>query len=161
MTAIFGDYLFRTMKLWDLDLPHQNKWPSSISSSAYQSPREMMLPFLPESVSRIQCDSGPKLRMGETFKYQVCVSHSLVSDSLWSHRLKPVRLLCLWNSPGKNIGVGCHSLLQRILFWGSQSLSHSLELSLSLWLKEGTVSHNVLPATLTCELCGRLKLSMV
>ena len=24
------------------------------------------------------------------------------------------RLLCLWNSPGKNTGVGCHSLLQQI-----------------------------------------------
>jgi len=24
------------------------------------------------------------------------------------------RLLCPWNSPGKNTGVGCHSLLQRI-----------------------------------------------
>ena len=59
----------------------------------------------PESVRRIQCDSGPKLGMGETFKYQVCVSHSVVSDSLWSHGLQPVRLLCLWNSPGKNIGV--------------------------------------------------------
>ena len=24
----------------------------------------------------------------------------------------PARLLCPWNSPGKNTGVGCHSLLQ-------------------------------------------------
>ena len=31
---------------------------------------------------------------------------------LW---LKPTRLLCPWNSPGKNIGVGCHPLLQRII----------------------------------------------
>ena len=26
--------------------------------------------------------------------------------------LQPTRLLCPWNSPGKNIGVGCHFLLQ-------------------------------------------------
>ena len=26
----------------------------------------------------------------------------------------PARLLCLWNSPGKNTGVGSHSLLQGI-----------------------------------------------
>jgi len=26
----------------------------------------------------------------------------------------PARLLCPWNSPGKNIGVGSHSLLWRI-----------------------------------------------
>ena len=28
---------------------------------------------------------------------------------------KPTRLLCPWNSPGKNTGVGCHFLLLRDL----------------------------------------------
>ena len=28
------------------------------------------------------------------------------------HRRQPTRLLCLWDSPGKNTGVGCHCLLQ-------------------------------------------------
>ena len=42
------------------------------------------------------------------------LSCSLVSDSLWPHGLGPVRLLCPWNFPGKNTGVGCHALLQRI-----------------------------------------------
>ena len=41
-------------------------------------------------------------------------SHSAVSDSLGPHGLSPTRLLCLWGSSGKNIGVGCHSLLQGI-----------------------------------------------
>ena len=36
----------------------------------------------------------------------------VVSDSLWPHGLQPTRLLCPWNSPGKNMGVGCHFLLQ-------------------------------------------------
>ena len=27
----------------------------------------------------------------------------------------PTRLLCMWNSPGKNTGVGCHSLLPGII----------------------------------------------
>ena len=27
---------------------------------------------------------------------------------------QPFRLLCPWDSPGKNTGVGCHSLLQGI-----------------------------------------------
>ena len=31
-----------------------------------------------------------------------------------SHGLKPARCLCPWNSPGKNTGVGCYSLLQEI-----------------------------------------------
>ena len=29
-------------------------------------------------------------------------------------QLLPTRLLCPWDSPGKNTGVGCHALLQRI-----------------------------------------------
>ena len=42
------------------------------------------------------------------------VSHSVMSDSLPPHGLEPIRLLCSWNSPGKNTGVGSHSLLQGI-----------------------------------------------
>ena len=41
-------------------------------------------------------------------------SCSIVSNSLWPHGLQPARLLCPWKSSGKNIGVGCHSLLQGI-----------------------------------------------
>ena len=39
---------------------------------------------------------------------------SVVSNSLLSHGLQPTRFLCPWNFPGKNTGVGCHSLLQGI-----------------------------------------------
>ena len=41
------------------------------------------------------------------------VSHSVVFNSLRPQGLYPARLLCPWNSPGKNTGVNCHSLLQR------------------------------------------------
>ena len=44
----------------------------------------------------------------------VCVSCSVMSNSLRYHRLQPTRLLCPWNSPGKNMGVGSHFLLQGI-----------------------------------------------
>ena len=44
--------------------------------------------------------------------YVVCVNHSVVSDSLRPHGLQLTRLLCPWNSPGKNTGVDSHSLLQ-------------------------------------------------
>ena len=37
-----------------------------------------------------------------------------MSDSVWPHRRQPTRLPCPWDSPGKNTGVGCHFLLQRI-----------------------------------------------
>ena len=39
---------------------------------------------------------------------------SVVSNSLWPYGLEPTRLLCPWDSPYKNIGVGCHVLLQGI-----------------------------------------------
>ena len=35
-----------------------------------------------------------------------------MSDSVRPHRRQPTRLLCPWDSPGKNTGVGCHFLLQ-------------------------------------------------
>ena len=37
-----------------------------------------------------------------------------MSDSVRPHRRKPTRLPCPWDSPGKNTGVGCHFLLQRM-----------------------------------------------
>ena len=37
-----------------------------------------------------------------------------VSDSLQPQGLQHARFLCPWNSPVKNIRVGCHSLLQGI-----------------------------------------------
>ena len=42
----------------------------------------------------------------------VCVYvHSVVSDSLQPHGL-PTRLLCPWDFPGKNTGIGCYFLLE-------------------------------------------------
>ena len=38
-------------------------------------------------------------------------SHSVVSHLQWSHGLRPTRLLCPWDFPGKSNGVGCHCLL--------------------------------------------------
>ena len=35
-----------------------------------------------------------------------------MSNSVRPHRRPPTRLLCPWDSPGKNTGVGCHFLLQ-------------------------------------------------
>ena len=37
-----------------------------------------------------------------------------MSNSLCSHGLQPVRLLCPWDSPGKNTGVSCEAFLQGI-----------------------------------------------
>ena len=38
-----------------------------------------------------------------------------MSNSVRPHRQQPTRLLCPWDSLGKNTGVGCHFLLRTIL----------------------------------------------
>ena len=50
------------------------------------------------------------------------VSHSVESDSLQPHGLKPARVLHPWDSPGKKLGVGCRSLLQRIFLTQGSNL---------------------------------------
>ena len=52
------------------------------------------------------------------------VSCSIMFGSLQPNKLKPTRLLCPWDSVGKNTGVGCHSLLQEIF------LTHGLNAGL-------------------------------
>ena len=47
---------------------------------------------------------------------------SVVSDSLQPHGLKPARLLCHWDFPGKSTGVGCHFLLQGIFLTQGSNL---------------------------------------
>ena len=53
----------------------------------------------------------------------VCMSCSVVSNSLHPHGLQPARLLCSWDSPGKTTGVGCHFLLQGIFLTQGMNLS--------------------------------------
>ena len=78
--------------------------------------------------------AGPALSEGTT-----CVlSRSVMSDSLESYGRQPSRLLCPWDSPGKNTGVGCHAFLQgifltqgsnpRLLRIGRQVLYHQRHL---------------------------------
>ena len=83
-----------------------------------------------------QSRAQPRVHTAVPLEPKVCVSHTVVSDSLWPHGLKPARLLCPWDSPGRNTRMGCHFLLQGIfptqksnschLHWqvGSLPLSH-------------------------------------
>ena len=43
-----------------------------------------------------------------------CKVASVMSNSVRPHRWQPTRLRRPWDSPGKNTGVGCHFLLQRM-----------------------------------------------
>ena len=59
----------------------------------------------------------------EKNKYCNSLVHSL--SHVWllpPHRLQPARLLCAWDSPGKNTGTGCHFLLQEIFLTQGSNL---------------------------------------
>ena len=58
----------------------------------------------------------------------VCVSPSVVSDSLGPRGLQPARLLCPWDSPGKTTGVGCHFLLDVIIITTYTHTYHTLHI---------------------------------
>ena len=47
--------------------------------------------------------TGPLLLLSRFSRVRLCAQ---------PHRRQPTRLLCPWDSPGKNTGVGCHFLLQ-------------------------------------------------
>ena len=64
----------------------------------------------PPGNSPLSLFNVPKFQTKNT-KQSACVCHSVMSYSLQPHRLKSTRLLCPWNSPGKNTRVGCHFLL--------------------------------------------------
>ena len=61
-----------------------------------------------------------------------CLVVQLCPTPLQPHGLQPAMLLCPWDFPGKNTGVGCHFLLQgifptqglnlRLLHWQADSL---------------------------------------
>ena len=63
-------------------------------------------------------------------KESASVSGSVVSDLLRPQALYPARLLCPWNPPGKNTGVGCHFLLQGLNIRSSDKKSEFGFLSL-------------------------------
>ena len=60
----------------------------------------------------------------------LCVC-SVVSKSLQPHGLKPRRIFCPWNFPGKSTGVHCHCLLQGI--FPTQGLNLPFHIYLHCW----------------------------
>ena len=48
------------------------------------------------------------------FGGSVCACMLSCFSHVQPHGLQPARLLCPWDSPGKNTGVGCHALFQGI-----------------------------------------------
>ena len=93
------------------------KWPVILLNESGSYPSSS----LTDSISRSQV---PDPRADNTLSFLVellhwiffflSVSPSVMSGSVWSRGLWPARVLCPWDSPGKDTGVGCHFLLQMI-----------------------------------------------
>ena len=87
----------------------------SDTNEATQQQQQQISPslfYLPDlikfSYKKKSLHKGQKYLEGES------VSCPVIPNSLGPHELQPARFLCSGNSPDKNIGVGCHSLLQGI-----------------------------------------------
>ena len=79
-----------------------------------------------------------------------CWVTSVMSDSVQPHRQQPTRLLCPWDSPDKNTGVGC-------LFLPPTKSWHRLHIILEAppGLQEG-LGDCSLPSTSFCDGAGAL-----
>ena len=59
---------------------------------------------------------------------------SVVSESLRPHGPWPARLLCPWDSPGRNTGVYCHFLLRSRIAHNENSVKFSKDHSQCFWM---------------------------
>ena len=64
-----------------------------------------------------------------------------MSGSVWPHRWQPNTLPHPWDSPGKNIGVGCHFLLQCMKVNSESEVAQSCRLLATPW----TAAHQAPP----------------
>ena len=79
----------------------------------------------------------------------------VVSNSSWPHRLYPTKLLCPWNFPGKNTGVGC--LLQGIFLTQGSYCSECL----STQSQRSAVFHWISSSALLKALIRSISLKML
>ena len=66
-----------------------------------------------ENHSESSCGCGQTLlaqRLVCVYVFVLVTQHLTLCDP---HKLQPTKLLCPWNSPKRNTGVGCHFLLHR------------------------------------------------
>ena len=86
----------------------------------------------------------------------VCsVSCSVVHDSLQPSGWKPTRLLCPWNSSGKNTAVGSHSLSKAIFSTQGPNLGllHCRKMLFHLSHQGSPFNYNFIPSTLCVCVC--------
>ena len=99
-----------TQKAWDQSLGQED--PLEKGMATHSNILAWRIPWTEETGGLLflaMSDSSLQARWGLQGKAMV-----LKIGPVTKCLLCPARLLCLWDSPGKNIGVGCHSLLQGI-----------------------------------------------
>ena len=98
---------------------------------------EISFPHQRRNLNPLRWERGV-LATGLTSKSSIAVT-SAVSDSVRPHRWQPTRLPRLWDSLGKNTGVGCHFLLQWMKVKSESEVSQSCP---------------ILPNSMDCSLPG-------
>ena len=114
---------------WDGKIPWRVKWQPILVFIPGKSHRQMRLVgYSPQGHKRVGRDlvTNQQLLINNVVSFQVhsnrmllfkmysCCSVTKSCPTLRPHGVQSARLLCLWNSAGKNTGVGCHFLLQEI-----------------------------------------------
>ena len=97
---LISDLCYSSLSKQIKPLSSPSKQKLSISSSASIKPR---IQFGKDLLKLFPCES---------LAATAAKSLQSFSDSVQPHRRPPTRLLCPWDSPGKNTRVGCHFLLQ-------------------------------------------------
>ena len=122
------------------------KWPASLPGG------HLVVSKGPDTSQHLQTNSiqddtkGVSVVSSSTLKKKkksVNVSYTVMSNSLQPYGLSSARLLCPWDFPGKNTGVGCHFLLQGIFLTQGSNLCllHSQADSLPLNLLGNPMQH--------------------
>ena len=87
--------------------------PSALPARRWQF-QLSLIHFAQGTILHAECATGKAKNIkSKSAKMKVLVAQSCPT-LLQRHELYPTRLLCPWDSPGKNTGGGCHFLLQGI-----------------------------------------------
>ena len=100
--------------------------------------------------------------------FQLLLSCQVVSNSLRPHGLWPASVVCSWDFPGKNTGVGCllhgifptQGLNQHLLCWQMDSLPLSHQVSYTWPISSFSVTHLILVQYLHLGFCGLQKMTV-
>ena len=117
----------KTWNYWHCQTPGYFMWenePLRVQAAIFQltliprNPFSHRTPGITDSLEALACCLPMSPIHTQAADPSDCCSAVLrwsgVSDSVQPYGLQPAKLLCPWDSPGKNTGMGCRTLLQGI-----------------------------------------------